>query len=82
MLTPQGDRMQGYGTRGTINACEAAGLPVIEIEASMVDERSWNREQMEQRVGAFLEGRVAPIADARRAREAEEARRAKEPGAV
>lgn len=82
MLTPQGDRMQAYGTRGTINACEKAGLPVIEISASMVDERSWNREEMERRVGAFLDARVAPIAAARREREASEGIRAMESGTV
>jgi hypothetical protein len=74
--------MQAYGTRGTINACEKAGLPVIEISASMVDERSWNREEMERRVGAFLDARVAPIAAARRDREASEGIRAMESGTV
>jgi len=69
MLTPIGDRMSGYGTRGTINACEAAGLPVVEIEASMVDARVWDRAAMERKVGAFLEERVAPKAAARRERE-------------
>lgn len=58
MLTPQGDRMSGFGTRGTVRRCEAAGLPVLEIEASMVDERSWDREAMIGRVAAFLEERV------------------------
>jgi len=58
MLTPKGDRMSGFGTRGTIRRCEAAGLPVLEIEASMVDERSWNRAEMEDRVAGFLKNRV------------------------
>lgn len=69
MLTPMGDRMQAFGTRGTKNACEKAGLPVIEISASMVDSRAWNRAEMQTKVGAFLTDRVAPIATARRLRE-------------
>lgn len=69
MLTPVGDRMAGFGTRGTIRACEAAGLPVVEITAHMVDERAWDRGAVTAKVAEFLETRVAPKAQARRERE-------------
>lgn len=69
MLTPVGDRMSGFGVRGAINACEAAGLPVIEIEASMVDARGWDRDAMTARVARFIEQRAEPRAAARRREE-------------
>lgn len=58
MLTPTDDRMAAYGTRACINALEHAGLPVLELEASMVDARGWDRPAMEKKVGAFIEDRV------------------------
>jgi hypothetical protein len=70
MLTPTGDRMQGYGVRGTINRCEAAGLPVIELSASMVDARAWDGQAARTRVAEFIETRVEPRAACRRDREA------------
>ncbi|MDF0599301.1 2-hydroxyacyl-CoA dehydratase family protein [Psychromarinibacter sp. C21-152] len=69
MLTPVGDRLQAYGTRGTINRCEAAGLPVVELKASMVDARGWDGAAARARVAEFIETRVAPGAARRRARE-------------
>lgn len=65
MLTPIGDRMSSIGTRGAINRCEEAGLPVVEIEASMVDARSWDRDAMYRKVGDFLETRVIPKMEGR-----------------
>ena len=69
MLTPVGDRMSGFGTRGTIRACEAAGLPVIEVQAHQVDERAWDRDAVWARVADFLDTRVAPRAEIRRRNE-------------
>ena len=69
MLTPSGDRMAGFGTRGTVNACEAAGLPVVELEASMVDERSWDRDAMTAEVARIHRASAwcpAPNSDAGR----------------
>jgi len=58
MLTPVGDRLSSYGTRACIDMLERAGLPVLELSASMVDARLWDNDAMIAKVGDFIETRV------------------------
>jgi benzoyl-CoA reductase subunit B len=58
MLVPSGDRLSAYGTRLTERALEAAGLPVLTLEASMVDSRLWDDSAMKAKVDQFLTTRV------------------------
>ena len=58
MLVPAGDRLAAYGTRLTGQALERAGIPVLELHASMVDERLWDNVQMTAKVEAFIEQRL------------------------
>jgi hypothetical protein len=46
------------GTKITRNALEAAGVPVFEIEADMVDATRWRHEDMVGAVSRFLTERV------------------------
>ncbi|MGV3650233.1 MAG: 2-hydroxyacyl-CoA dehydratase [Devosia sp.] len=57
MLTPQGDRLSAYGTEICRTSLEKAGLPVLELSASMVDARLWDDAEMQRRVGAFIDTR-------------------------
>lgn len=58
MLVPREDRMSGYGTRLCARALEAAGLPVVALEASAVDARLWDEEKMRGIVEEFIETRI------------------------
>lgn len=58
-LVPRGDRLSSNGTLLAATAIERAGIPVLELEASMVDEREWNDERMRELVGQFIDGRLA-----------------------
>jgi len=58
MLVPVGDRLSAYGTRACKKMLEEAGLPVLEITASMVDARLWDNDRMIETVGEFIEKRV------------------------
>jgi hypothetical protein len=58
MLVPVGDRLSAYGTKLAIMALERAGIPVLEIRASMVDARSWDRARMTATVADFIETRI------------------------
>jgi benzoyl-CoA reductase subunit B len=55
MLVPIGDRMSGYGTRFAKLALERAGIPVLELHASMVDARLWDEAKMTAMVGDFID---------------------------
>jgi benzoyl-CoA reductase subunit B len=58
MLVPSGDRLSAYGTRLTQIALEEAGLPVLALEANMVDSRLWDDSAMTAQVSQFLNTRV------------------------
>jgi benzoyl-CoA reductase subunit B len=58
MLVPQHDRMASFGSRMTKLALEAAGIPVVELRANMVDARLWNDEEMTRTVEHFIETRI------------------------
>jgi benzoyl-CoA reductase subunit B len=58
MLVPSGDRLSAYGTRLTHRALEAAGLPVLELNANMVDSRLWDDASMKAQVHEFINTKV------------------------
>jgi hypothetical protein len=58
MLSPIGDRMSAYGARFTSRALEKAGIPVLELTASMVDARLWDDAKMTKSVADFIEQRI------------------------
>ena len=59
MLTPPTNRISVSGTRLTRQALEAAGVPVMEIDADMVDAADWSHDRMVQAVSDFLATRIA-----------------------
>ena len=61
MLVPKNDRLSAFGARHTARMLEAAGLPVVELEANMVDSRQWDDAAMTQRVEQFIETRALSI---------------------
>jgi len=54
MLVPEDNRMSQSGTNITRQALEEAGVPVLALDASMVDARSWDHEKMVNLVEQFL----------------------------
>jgi benzoyl-CoA reductase subunit B len=58
MLVPIGDRLSGFGTKLATAALERAGIPVLELRASMVDARGWDAPAMTRRVADFIETRI------------------------
>lgn len=54
MLMPEGARLSQSGSLFTKQALEAAGFPVLEIRADMVDSSGWDQEKMMGYVGNFL----------------------------
>ena len=60
MLTPRTNRISVSGIKLTHQSLEAAGIPVFEIDADMVDATGWSHDEMVGRVSAFLAERVEP----------------------
>jgi hypothetical protein len=58
MLVPHGNRLSVSGTKITRHTLEAAGVPVLEIAADMVDDSGWDHGAMVQYVSHFLTSRV------------------------
>jgi hypothetical protein len=54
MLVPPDSRLSQSGTRLTCAALRAAGVPVLELDADMVDAKHWNHEAMSAHVEGFL----------------------------
>ena len=57
-LVPIGDRLSANGTLLAKLAIEKAGLPVLDISANMVDARAWDKDQMEAKVGNFIDQNI------------------------
>lgn len=57
MLVPPGNRLSQSGTKLTRLSLEAAGVPVLELDADMVDAKRWKRETAVDRVAQFLHER-------------------------
>ncbi len=54
MLLPPDNRLSQSGTRLTALALEEAGVPVLMIDADMVDAKIWDHDKMVSLVAAFL----------------------------
>jgi len=63
ILAPETNRLSLSGTKITRNALEAAGVPVFEISADMVDATDWSHDKMVEEVSRFLSERVAKSGD-------------------
>jgi len=57
MLVPPDNRLSQSGTNLTKLALEKAGVPVLALDADMVNARNWNREDMVRSMEAFLKER-------------------------
>lgn len=58
VLHPKSMKPSATGRRFIEHALEEAGIPVLPIEADVVDARAWNPAAMREAVGAFLDERV------------------------
>ncbi|WP_338446396.1 2-hydroxyacyl-CoA dehydratase family protein [Pelagerythrobacter marensis] len=54
VLLPPDNRLSQSGTKLTAMTLEQAGIPVLSIDADMVDARNWNHERMVGTVADFL----------------------------
>jgi hypothetical protein len=54
MLVPPENRLSQSGTLLTSQALREAGVPVLHMDADMVNASTWNHAQMVQRVEDFL----------------------------
>ena len=57
LLLPPDNRLSQSGTKLTALSLEAAGVPVLSIDADMVDARNWQHDRMVALVADFLEQR-------------------------
>ena len=55
MLLPPENRLSQSGTKLTALALRDAGVPVLMLDADMVDAKNWDREAIKGRVEAFLD---------------------------
>ncbi len=58
MLMPEGARLSQSGSLFTKKAFEAEGLPVLAIDADMVDASHWDRDAMLGKIGAFFDSHL------------------------
>jgi len=63
ILQPTTNRLSVSGTRMTKLALEAAGIPVYEMPADMVDATDWSHDAMVEDVVAFLKANVPAARD-------------------
>ena len=54
MLTPPDNRLSQSGTKLTAEALREAGVPVLTLQADMVDDAKWSHEAMVGLVESFL----------------------------
>jgi benzoyl-CoA reductase/2-hydroxyglutaryl-CoA dehydratase subunit BcrC/BadD/HgdB len=57
MLVPPENRLSQSGTKLTCRALEAAGVPVLMLDADMVNAKDWNHERMVELMEEFLRER-------------------------
>lgn len=57
MLMPPDNRLSQSGTKLTALALEASGVPVLTIDADMVDAKTWDHDRMVAMVAEFLRQR-------------------------
>jgi len=58
MLVPRDNRLSQSGTLLTRAALQAAGVPVLLLDADMVDAKNWSRDQAIEQVEHFLRREV------------------------
>jgi benzoyl-CoA reductase/2-hydroxyglutaryl-CoA dehydratase subunit BcrC/BadD/HgdB len=58
MLVPPDNRLSQSGTKITRRALEDAGVPVLSLDADMVDAQNWNHDAMVKMVENFLRERA------------------------
>jgi len=58
VLRPRGMRAAATGKRFVEHALERAGIPVLPVDADVVDSRRWDPEAMRTAVARFIEERV------------------------
>jgi hypothetical protein len=56
ILVPPDNRLSQSGTKLTRLALETAGVPVLALDADMVDAQNWNHDAMVASVADFLRG--------------------------
>jgi benzoyl-CoA reductase subunit B len=56
MLVPPDNRLSQSGTKLTQQALREAGVPVLAIDADMVDDKNWSHVQMVSLFEEFLKG--------------------------
>jgi hypothetical protein len=54
VLLPPDNRLSQSGTKLTAASLEAAGVPVLTLDADMVDAKNWDHDRMVERVADFL----------------------------
>ncbi len=54
MLVPPDNRLSQSGTMLTATALRAAGVPVLMLDADMVDAKHWNHDPMVAQMETFL----------------------------
>ena len=54
MLVPPDNRLSQSGTKLTQSALRESGVPVLALDADMVDAKNWSHEQMVSLVEEFL----------------------------
>lgn len=54
MLVPRDNRVSQSGTKLTMRSLEAAGIPVFELDADMVDAKAWDHAAVVGQVETFL----------------------------
>jgi benzoyl-CoA reductase subunit B len=54
MLVPPDNRLSQSGTLVTAHSLEEAGVPVLRLDADMVDARRWDHDVMVNTVATFL----------------------------
>ena len=57
LLLPPDNRLSQSGTKLTALSLEAAGVPVLTVDADMVDARNWDHDRMVGIVDEFLHRR-------------------------
>jgi benzoyl-CoA reductase subunit B len=62
LLVPGDNRLSASGTKITKLTLEAAGIPTLEIDASMVDAQGWDHDRMLDTVCDFLSERLGVTA--------------------
>jgi len=58
VLIPRDNRLSQSGTLLTAQALESAGVPVLTMDADMVDPARWDRDAALERVQSFLRGTI------------------------